>query len=187
MADIRKKTRFLKVTSDQSGFDNWRFDGTTFHKEWDAVSQDGLRIAPDEIDVPPPSTKPTGGADISGDPRTNSLTTDIPSESAEVIQYVTAAGGISVSEEPFLLVAGSNVAVNITANPQVSAGYATQIIGIQCIGSAVTLETGSGLSLTAGRPFRMESGSLISLMYDGTDSLWRELSRSVWGGNLGAL
>ena len=162
----RKHTLWLKETSDKSGFDNFAYDGVTFHKKWTSISQNGLTIAPDEFDTPPPSTKPLGGADITGTPRADSLTTDVTSASAITIQYVTAAGGIASSLVPLIYVAGSNTAIDISANPQVSAGRAQQIMGIQCVGSNITLDDGTGLALIADRQFVMTSGSIINLIYN---------------------
>ena len=187
MADVRKKTRFLKETSDRSGFDNFSYDPPAFNKRWESIRQNGLKIAPDEYDVPPPSTKPLGGADISGTPRTNSTSTDVPAISSQVIQYITAAGGITYSAQPFILISGSNSAVTLTADPQISAGPANRIIGIQCVGSGVTLVNSNGLALHRGRPFRMESGATITFMRDGTDNLWREASRGNVSASLGEL
>ena len=182
MADKRKQSPWLKETSDQSGFDNFGFDGTTFHKKWRSIKQNGLTIAPDEFDTPPPSSKPLGGADISGSPRSNSLTTTVPSGFDITIQYITAAGGIISSEVPTIYVTGSNTAIDISANPQVSAGSPQQIMGIQCVGSNVTLDDGTGLALTAGQQFVMTSGSTINFIYSATDNLWHETSRVQNGG-----
>jgi len=182
MARNRKNTTWLKETSDQSGFDNFRFDGTTFHKKWTSITQRGLTIAPDEFDTPPPSTKSLGGADISGSPRANSLTTTVPSGHDITIQYVTAAGGITASQASTIYVTGSNTAVNISANPQVSAGRGQQIMSIQCVGSNITLDDGNGLALIAGQQFIMNSGSIFNAMFSGTDNLWHETSRVQNGG-----
>ena len=183
MADDRKKRyRFLKYSSDRSGFDNWAYDGKTFHKKWEYVKQTGLTLQPEEYDVPPPSTRPLGGADISGNLRTNWDTTSVPPVSAINIQYITAAGGIaSVFGVDVVYVTGSNQAVDITANPQVSAGKPQQIMGIQCVGSNITLQDGSGLTLIAGQQFVMDSGAVITMFYNATDSTWHETSRGrVW-------
>ena len=182
MADKRKQSPWLKETSDQSGFDNFGYDGTTFNKKWRSIKQNGLTISPDEFDTPPPSTKPLGGADITGTPRADSLTTDVTSASAITIQYVTAAGGITSSLVPLIYVAGSNTSIDISVNPQVSAGRAQQIMGIQCVGSNITLEDGNGLALIADQQFVMTSGSIINLIYNGTDNLWQETSRVQQGG-----
>ena len=182
MAKSPKKSIYLKETSKRSGFDNWSFDGTTFHKKWTGIKDKGFLIAPEEIDTPPPSSVPLGGADITGTPRTGAETTTIPSVSAQVIQYVTAAGGISLNTQPWIMIAGSNTAVDITANPQIQAGKPQQIISVQCVGSSVTLEEGSGLALIAGKTFVMQSGSIINYIWSGTDSLWHETSRVQNGG-----
>lgn len=179
MARNKKNLPWLKETSDRSGFDNFDRFGK---KLWTSIKQNGLSIAPEEYDSPPPSTKSLGGADISGTPRTNADSTAVPSVSTEQIQYITAAGGILVTDEPYLLVSGSLTTVNITANPQIQLGRAQQIVAVMCIGSAVTLETGSGLALTAGKPFRMQSGGIINLICSRTDNLWHELSRVEQGG-----
>ena len=175
----KKHNRFLKETSDRSGFDNFDYDGTTFHKRWESVKQNGLTLEPVEFDTPPPSSIPLGGADITtGDQRVNSDTTTVPPISAQIIQYITAAGGISLNQKPWLIVTGSLQTINITANPQVQLGYQNQVIAIECVGSNVTLENGSGLSLSASRTYVMDSGSIINLICSRTDNLWHETSRS---------
>ena len=178
----RKHTIWLKETSDKSGFDNFAYDGVTFHKKWTSITQNGLTIAPDEFDTPPPSNKPLGGADVSGSPRADSLTTSVPSGHDITTQYITAAGGITSAFQPLIYVSGSNQAINITANPQVSAGKAQQIMSIQCVGSGVTLEEGSGLALINGQTFVMNSGSIFNSYYSATDNLWHETSRTQNGG-----
>lgn len=182
MAESKRKSRYLKVTSQRSGFDNWDYDGVTFHKRWEPTTDKGLTIAPEELDTPPPSSIPLGGSGISGTPRTNSDTTDLPTISTPVILYITAAGGISINDQPIIYIVGSNSAINISANPQVSAGKSQQIITIQCVGSSVTLDDGTGLDLIAGQQFVMNSGSIINLIYNGTDNLWQETSRIQNGG-----
>ena len=178
----RKHTIWLKETSDQSGFDNFRYDGTTWHKKWTSITQKGLTIAPNEFDTPPPSNKPLGGADVSGDPRANSLTYDVPSVSAIQIQYITAAGGISSALRETIYVSGSNATIDITAARQVSPGQPQQIMSIMCVGSGIILEEGSGLALISGRTFSMQSGSIFVAYYSGTDNLWHETSRVQNGG-----
>ena len=180
MARNRKNSPWLKETSDRSGFDNFDRFGK---KKWRGIKQNGLILEPEEFDTPPPSTKSLGGADISnGSIRSNSDSTAVPSVSAQKIQYVTAAGGITLSDEPWLLVAGSNQAVNITADPQITLGEQSRVIAVQCVGSNVTLETGSGLSLIQGKAFVMQSGSIITLICNRTDNLWVETSRVQNGG-----
>jgi len=178
----RKHTIWLKETSDQSGFDNFSYDGTTWHKKWTSITQKGLTIAPDEFDTPPPSSKPLGGADVSGDPRANSLTYDVTSVSAIPIQYITAGGGIASALRETIYVSGSNQSINITASPQISSGQPQQIMSVMCVGSSVILEEGSGLALTGGQTFTMDSGSIFVAYWSGTDNLWHETSRVQNGG-----
>ena len=180
MARNRKNSPWLKETSDRSGFDNFDRFGK---KHWRSVRQNGLTLEPEEFDTPPPSDKSLGGADIStGDVRVNSDTTSVPSVSAQQIQYITAGGGIVMSNQPWIMVSGSNSAIDISANPQVQLGNQGQVIAIQCVGSNVTLDNGDGLSLMAGRSFVMISGSIINLVCNRTDNLWVETSRVKNGG-----
>lgn len=173
-----RKSPWLKETSEQSGFDNFSYDGKTWRKRWTGVKQNGLTIAPDEIDVPPPSSIPLTGSGISGTPRANSDTTTVPTGSVQQIQYVTASGGIRLLDQPWLIVVGSLQTINITANPQIARGVAEQVIAVQCVGSNIILENGSGLALIAGKPFNMSSGNICTLIYNATDNLWYETSRS---------
>lgn len=174
-----KKIPWLKETSKRSGFDNFDRFGK---KRWTSVKQDGKVIAPDEFDTPPPSSKPLGGADISGTPRQNSLTTDTPTANNYAIQYVTAAGGIALTNEPWLRVVGSNTTVDIASDPQVVLGSQGRYIAIECVGSSITLEEGNGLSLANSASFLMNSGSIITFFCDRTSNLWRETSRTTNGG-----
>ena len=181
MARSKKNSPWLKETSDRSGFDNFDRYGKRI---WRGVRKDGILLAPDEIDAPPPSTQSLGGADISrGSQRTNWDTTDVTPSSAQQIQYITAGGGIRLTDQPWLMVAGSNTAINITANPQIQLGVQNQVIAVQCVGSSVTLDDGDGLTLQAGgKQFVMSSGAIITLVCNRTDNLWRETSRTENGG-----
>ena len=176
MARTRKSSPWLKETSDRSGFDNFDRFGKRL---WRGITKDGLLLEPTEFDTPPPSTKSLGGADISrGNIRTGWDTTTVPSVSAQIIQYVTAGGGITLNNtQPWLLVIGSNAVINITANPQIQLGVQGQVIAVNCVGSGVTLENGSGLTLAGAMPFAMTSGSIITLVCNRTDNLWVETSR----------
>lgn len=181
MARIRKQSPWLKETSQRSGFDNFDRFGK---KRWRGIKQNGLLIAPDEFDTPPPSTNSLGGADINqGDIRTNWDSTSVPSVSAQQIQYVTASGGIRLNNsQPWLLVTGSNQAITISANPQVELGAQGQVLAIQCIGSTITIQDGNGLDLAGGQAFVMLSGAIIDLICNRTDNLWVETSRVQNGG-----
>lgn len=110
----KKSLRFLKETSDRSGIDNWhRNDEGSFTKEWQSVKQSGLTLEPEEFDMPPPSNKPLGGADISGEPRVNSDTTDVPASSVSQVQYLSDISQVALSSQSPILIAGSNKSVTI--------------------------------------------------------------------------
>ena len=112
MASKRKDSPWLKETSDQSGFDNFDRLG---NKKWRSIKQNGLTIAPDEFDTPPPSTRSLGGADITGSPRANSLTTTIPSVSQVPVNYLTDTTQIPVNPSfDSIQIVGSNQTVNYT-------------------------------------------------------------------------
>lgn len=179
MAETGKKLPWLKETSERSGFDNFDRFGK---KLWTSIKQDGKVIAPDEYDTPPPSSRPLGGADVSGSPRSNSLTTDTPSGNNYSIQYVTAAGGITLTTEPWLRVTGSNAAVTISADPRIQLGAQGRYIAVECVGSGITLQNGNGLAMARSATFAMTSGSIITFFCDRTSNLWRETSRVTNGG-----
>lgn len=174
-----KKLPWLKETSERSGFDNFDYRGK---KRWSGVKQDGRTIAPDEYDTPPPSSRPLGGADISGSPRANSLTTTTPTGNDYSIQYVSAGGGIRLNSEPWIRMVGSNQAITISANPQISLGSPQQVKAFECVGSSILLAEGNGLSLAGSANFYMNSGSIITMICDRTSNLWRETSRTNMGG-----
>lgn len=175
---MAKQKRYKLKDSDRSGF--------TF-KEIELVKDKGNLVGPGEFDAPPPSNQSTGGEgemDRSGI-RVNWDTYDAVNERA--IQYITAAGGITFPTVPdsqgktdpnnsWIYIAGSTASVNLTKNPQISAGRQNSILTVECISNNVILETGSGLSLR--KLFNMDSGSLINFIYNATDNLWYETSRS---------
>lgn len=185
----KKNLRFLKETSDRSGFDNWhRNDEGSFTKEWQSIKQSGLTLEPEEFDMPPPSNKPLGGADISGESRLNSTTTDVPPESVQQVQYLTATSTISVPNSDLpILITGSNSAVELSSNPKIAAGLSNQIIGVKCVGSGVTLTHGDGIFLHAQKPFSMISGAIMTLVYNSSTSMWYEASRCHELQSLGGL
>ena len=178
MARKLRKSRFLKETSQRSGFDNWSYSGPSATKRWDSLKQSGLTLEPVEYDNPPPSKVSLGGADINRTgQRQNYLSTDVPASSAETIHYISAVGGITIPQgwvNRFLIV-GSNAAINISADPQIARGTSNQTIAIECIGSSVLLEDGNGLDLR--KSFNMDSGAIINLIYKSDDLVWREISR----------
>ena len=189
MAKDRRKSRFLKETSQRSGFDNWDFDGETFHKRWEGIKQNNLTIAPSEYDDPPPSTKPLGGADINrAGQRPGYLSTDTPTATQETTHYVSG-GAITIpanwSSGLRFLIVGSNQATTVTANPQVVAGLSNQTIALVCVGSSVTFVNSNGLILR--RRYTMNSGDILCLVYNSTTAVWYETSRGTDGTSQGAL
>jgi len=179
MAELGKKTPWLKETSKRSGFDNFNRFGK---KLWTSIKQNGIEIAPDEYDTPPPSSKSLGGADISGSPRANATSTDTLDSNNYSIQLVTAAGGIRLTSEPWLRVAGTTATVDVASNPQISLGAQGRYIAIECTSNQILLEEGNGLSLVGSSQFLMNSGSIITMFCDRTSNLWRETSRTNNGG-----
>ena len=184
MARDRRKSKYLKETSQRSGFDNWDFDSKTFHKRWESIKDKSVLVAPDEHDEPPQSTKSLGGADIvNSGQRPNADTTTTPSSTQEVIHYISAAGGITIpstwSSGSRFLIVGSNSAITLTANPQVVAGLSNQTIALMCVGSSVTLVNSNGLILR--NRFTMDSGAILNLIYNSTTSVWYETSRGHEG------
>lgn len=168
-------SRFKKRVSDRSGFD---------YKEIELVRDGALLVGMDERDTPPPSKRPLGGErDVSGTPRANSTFTvsNINTDPYPfTVSYITAAGGITPSYvNKWMQVTGSTQNINISANPQIAAGTAGQPLTLQCVGSTITLDDGTGLSLFSAKSFLMTSGSIISFVYDTSGSgSWREVSRT---------
>ena len=174
----RRVSRFRKRESDRSGFN---------YKQIEMVRDKGALVGSDEFDAPPPNIKPIGGEGDISPGFTNPFYTSFTSNQVQVTtQFVTAAGGINFVTgfdeagdvnpiDQWVLVAGSNGTVNITANPQITAGQQNNQFTVQCVGSSVILENGSGLSMP--RPFTMTSGDIINFFYSQTDNLWHETSR----------
>ena len=182
----RKNPRFLKEKSDRSGFDSWhRTDKGDFVKDWVGIKQGGLLLEPEEFDMPPPSNKPLGGADISGIPLASAGTVGYiyPSQEAQV-QYMTTASQVTLRDQIAMYVSGSNTAVILASNPQVVSGGSNQCIAILGVGSGVTFVNGNGLSLRTSS-FTMDSGAILNLTYN--DTTWYETSRDHMYYSLGAL
>lgn len=180
-------SRFRKKDSERSGFT---------YKEQQLVLDEGVLVGPDEFDTPPPSKKSLGGEGevTPGNTRSDYEDYETPDENQIKTQYVTTSGirfdrksyessGETLPAGYFYIV-GSNQEVNITANPQVSLGQQNDRLTLECVGSAVILENGSGLNLRT--IFRMDSGAILNLFFSATDNLWHETSRSHRTKNLGA-
>ena len=168
-------SRFKKKASDRSGFDFF---------ERELLKDAPWKVAPDEFDTPPPSKRSLGGeGDISGEPRANSgfstiSNYDVPTEVENPIVYVLAANGITPSLHPFMRITGSNAAVDITANPQITAGKEGQVLNLVCIDSSVTLDDGTGVTMLNGIGYQMRSGDISVFMYHSSGTVgWQETSR----------
>lgn len=175
---MAKQKRYKLRDSDRSGF--------TF-KEIELVKDGSILVGPNEYDSPPPSRQSTGGEgemDRSGiranwdtyDP-VNSRTTYVISAGGGItFPTVPDSQGKSDPNNAWIYIAGASAAVDITKNPQISAGRQNSIMTVQCVSNSVLLQNGSGLSLR--RHFNMDSGAIINLIYNATDNLWYETSRS---------
>ena len=175
---MAKQKRYKLRDSDRSGF--------TF-REIELVKDNGILVGPSEFDAPPPSRQSTGGE---GEFDRSGIRADWESYNAvndRSAQVVSAAGGITFPTVPdsqgktdpnnsWIYVAAASSEINITADPQITIGRQDSIITVQCTSNNVILESGSGLSLS--RIFNMDSGSIINLIYNATDNLWHETSRS---------
>ncbi|MDA1021671.1 MAG: hypothetical protein O2962_09030, partial [Cyanobacteria bacterium] len=92
---------------------------------------------------------------------------------------VTAGGGITVTRA-LMRVQGNAGAVNITVDPQIADGTDGQMVILKGLNdtNTVTLDSGTGLSLTSASSFTIGSKDTITLIYDALDDEWIEVSRS---------
>lgn len=175
---MAKSQRFRKATSDRSGFDL---------KKITLVKDGGVMVSPEELDTPPPSKKSLGGeGDVSGEARDSDFTianTAVPSGHDNPVTTITAAGGITPrpgnepKTHPYMRVTGAAGGVDITADPQISAGKQGDVISLLCTDSSITLDDGTGLSMRGSTTFTMQSGDVITFFYSTSDTLWHETSR----------
>ena len=168
---MARSFRYKKRTSDFSGFD---------YLESEMVKEKGLWIGPDERDEPPPSKLSLGGEGEISRGEYFRVSSDIFTIDASVDNptvYVTADGGITPNLHPYMRVVGSNEAVNITANPQIAVGKEGQVLVLFGTGSSITLENGNGLALMGSSPFAINSGSVITFIYNSGNTAWNETSR----------
>lgn len=188
MAKPRDKysQRFRIYTSERSGFDFGFIPITSlpnaYTREAGKPVQDvDILVSPTEFDTPPPSNKPLGGiGDISSaNVRPNSDFTDAnafitPPQSLPVIYYVTSSSTIPWNTDPVVYIGGSLNNVTMASNPQISAGQGQRVVAWQGVGSNVTLNSGNGLTFDFKRvPFLvMESGSIITGIWNATDNTW---------------
>lgn len=174
-------SRFKRRDSDRSGFTFWELE----------LKKDApWLVHPDEYDTPSPSKKSLGGeGDISGSPRVSATSaffvadTAVPTDVDNPVVYVTAAGGITPSTHPFMLVTGSNVNVDITANPQITRGKEGQVLTLFCTDSRITLDHGTGLNMLGSAGYAMRSGDISVFFYHTGGTVWDETSRQRAGRN----
>ena len=191
----RDSGRFRIYVSDRSGFE-YGFKPITskpnaYTRESGKPVQDlGLRVSPTEFDTPPPSKLPLGGVgDINNtNVRPNSDFTDtnafiVPPESVKTINYISAGISIPWNQDPTIYITGSNSSITMSSNPQIVRGQQGQQLAFECIGSGITLNSSNGLTFDFIQPFiTMQSGSIITAIYNSTDSTWHITSFNLNGG-----
>ena len=166
---MAKVDRFRKRTSDRSGFD---------YLEREMVKEGGVWIGLDERDDPPPSKLSLGGeGEISrGAYFRTSTSTDVAFENPTF--YITAAGGITPTYiHPYMRVSGSNAAVTISANPQITTGVEGRVLTLFCTDSDITITNGNGVATVGSVPIVLQSGGVVVLRYNTGDLAWWETSR----------
>ena len=166
---MSRSNRFKKRTSDLSGFD---------YLEREMTKEGGIWIGPDERDDPPPSKIPLGGeGEISQGTYFNSSTsTAIQNENPTF--YITDSGGISpVYSHPYMRVTGSNSAITIVANPQISVGQEGKVLTLFCTDSQITITNGNGVATVGSVPIVLNSGSVAVFFFNSGNNCWNETSR----------
>jgi len=193
---VRKGDRFRWWISDRSGL-QFGFQPTTdnpnayYREDGRPVRDNGIQVAPDEYDQPPPSTKPLGGeGEIGTGARANSNFSDdanvylVPAGSLIPVQYLTSSSKIGWNFNNYpVYVTGSNTAVTLGANP-LAAGPNATYISIQGVGSSVTIDSGNGITFDSVRSpsITFTSGAVATLIYNATDSTWHVTSFNPQGG-----
>ena len=91
-----------------------------------------------------------------------------------------AAGDSLAITNSIIRISGNGGPINLTSNPQIADGTHGQIIIIK--GSSdtntVTFDDGAGLALTNAISVTLGNRDTLVLMYDATDDMWIEISRS---------
>lgn len=174
-----RKSKYLLRDSDRSGFT---------HKNIELFLDDGHLVSGEEFDAPPPSKRlfPSEGEVSPGDTRGNYTDYGVDAKNYAVTQVLQAASQISLNRQvdnasdytyiqSTVYVAGSNAATTLTSDPQIVASNHGDRLTVQGAGSAVLLTNGNGLQLRSA--LQLNSGTLVNLVYNATDSLWVEGSR----------
>ena len=177
--------RFRIYTSQRSGFE-FGFQPITerpnaYWRESGKPVQDvNVQVSPNEFDSPPPSTQPLGGKDISGSARSNSdFSVDsnvyvTPPSSVGVVYNISGASSIPWNDNPVVYIAGLSSTTTMNVNPQISAGRQGKLLAFQCVSSQIVLNSGNGLTFDfINTPLiNMDSGGIITAIYNETDSTW---------------
>tara|TARA_B100001989_G_C24491829_1_gene439995 strand:- start:307 stop:1221 length:915 start_codon:yes stop_codon:yes gene_type:complete len=103
---------------------------------------------------------------------------DITLSTSSTLSVTTA--GVAVTNS-LMRVQGNGGDINITNNPQVSAGANDgQLLVIKGMSDSatVTFEDGDGLALDTGAPFEVGANDTLTLIYDKLAGIWIEVSRS---------
>ena len=174
---LRKK-KYLLRDSDRSGFT---------HRNIELFLDNGSLVAGDEIDAPPPSNKmyPDEGGVSPGDVRSNPF--DYSQQVATQVQYLASASQINLNHQvdnagaytfnkSIVYVSGSNNNVTLSSNPQIVASVQSDFLTLQGVGSSIILTNGNGIRLYSNT-LRLDSGTLVTFIYNATDGLWCETSR----------
>ena len=176
---MSRSFRYKVRNSDRSGFK---------YKQRELVKDGPSWVHPDEIDAPPPSKISLGGeGDISGDPRPNSTfysagTGNILPVYDHPTFFITAVGGITPDfNHAYMRIEGSNGNITVSANPSIKIGIQSQVLSLFCTGSSITLNHGNGLNMMGSTGFTMQSGGVLTLIYNSGNTAWNETSRSSNG------
>jgi hypothetical protein len=127
-------------------------------------------VLPEEYDQPPPSKLSLGGEGDVALGQMGSFPFVISMLTAPITDITTqvllASSQINPSRTfPWVRISGSGGAVNLTSNPQMTAGVQGQVQTVQCVSNNVTLDDGTGLDLGAQGVFTMGSGAVITFVY----------------------
>ena len=193
----RKGDIFKWWNSDRSGFQFGYVPNTSLPNQYSReqgrpIRDNGVQVAPDEYDQPPPSNKPLGGtgeigvgARANSDPAIDSDVYYINPGYLIPVQYLSTSSQIRWNDQNYpIYITGSNQSVTLTSNPQLTSGQHGKVIAIMGVGSNVTINSGSGITFDFNVPaIVLDSGAIATLIYNATDSLWHLTSfTSNYGG-----
>lgn len=174
------KKKYLLRDSARSGFT---------YRNVELFLDNGQLVGGDEYDAPPPSNRLyPGEGDVSpGDIRINY--TDLSNQPATIspVQTVNTASMINLNQnvdnaqqydynKSVVYVNGSATGVSLNSNPQIAPSFQGDFLTIQGAGTSFTLSTGRGLRLYTNT-IRIDSGTMLNLIYNSTSGVWNETSR----------